>query len=617
MADKYTSRADLADAMSDLMARVSKAEAQHLGRRAMHEEDHALWRLDEYILEEVRHNSRIKKDNYPSFTSNAPRTLSRAVMAMLTKNAPRIRLSLPVDVTVAEGNIINANERLIEGAIYENDLVRGRRGDNKLQQEIVWYIAHRGGVIIRPLVMPESKELPFPIDVYDPYECAWDDGYMGLTFFVRHYREEKASVVDRWDFDESEGEPECSAATQEVEMFDIWWMEKSDPTDNGYVGESRLDPTDKRIVYNCVIAGNKWAKMPTAHTEFAHLPVYVIRSGGSPSRMGTFDGDTLGSWRVDQWESIYTNVRTTIGWINRAATLYSLYLRDGAIGPWVYAGGKNKNIGSPRAFTTIRIAPGETFGPVGMPQMANEAKEFMAFVQNEWSKAGVSDVVFGNLPFTVSGFGMLQLRGAIETLIGGYVDAVESAYTFITHELTEQFVSVGKRKKFEVKGVDSRGKAFMEKISPKDVTTMYVPQITLKDGMPDDPTQKGNAAQLWKQAGVPDAVIFEQIFDADDSGAWVRDKRRQDIGNLPIVLMLEAVADLVEAGRTEAAKLIIQQLAAQGVQAGGPDKSGNVPANATGSPQLTQPRPENAPPEIARIGEAAGAPGSGGRPVGS
>lgn len=613
MAHEYKTKTDLANTMTDLMARVKKAESQHELRRVMHETDHALWRLDEYILEEVRHNSRVKKENYPSFTSNAPRTLSRAVMAMLTKNTPRIRITLPADVTDKESRIINANERLIEGAIYENDLIRGRRGDNKLQQEIVWYIAHRGGVVIRPLVVPESKVMAFPIDVYDPYECAWDDGYEGLVFFVRHYREDMPSVMDRWGFAEEEGYPECSPSTNECEMFDIWWTQRGEKPEMSEGSEAN----ETVSVYNCVIAGGKWAKEPTEHREFTHIPIYVVRSGGSPARMGGFAGEDNGSWRVDQWESIYTNVRTTIGWINRAATLYSLYLRDGAIGPWVYKGGKNKNIGSPRAFTTIRIAPGEEFGPVGMPQMANEAKEFMAFVQNEWSKAGVSDVVFGNLPFTVSGFGMLQLRGAIETLIGGYVDAVESAYTFITHELTEQFVTVGKRRKFEIKGVDSRGKAFMEKISPKDVTTMYIPQVTLKDGMPDDPVQKGQAAQLWTQAGVPRSIIYEQIFDADDSGAWARDKRREEVGALPIVLMLEAVADLVEAGRVEAAKLIMAQLAAQGVQAGGPDKSGNVPANTTGDAPGKGPLPQTLPPEVSAIGEQAGKFGGGGRPRGS
>lgn len=593
----------------DLMARVKKVEAQHESRRTMHEVDHALWRLDEYILEEVRHNSRVKKENYPSFTSNAPRTLSRAVMAMLTKNAPTLKINLPVDVSMQESNVINANERLIEGAIYENDLIRGRRGDLRLQQEIVWYIAHRGGVILRPLVVPESKVTAFPIDVYDPYECAWDDGYEGITFFVRHYYEDKASVMDRWEFMDDEGEPECSPSTHECEMYDIWWMERPDKRKDSAKSVVQEDAT----VYNCVIAGNKWAKEPTEHREFTHLPIYVVRSGGTPARMGALAGDSVGSWRTDQWESIYTNVRTTIGWINRAATLYSLYLRDGAIGPWVYKGGKNKNIGSPRAFTTIRIAPGEEFGPVGMPQMANEAKEFMAFVQNEWSKAGVSDVVFGNLPFTVSGFGMLQLRGAIETLIGGFVDAVESAYTFIAQELTEQFVVVGKRRKFQVKGYDARGKAFMEKIAPRDIQKMYIPQVTLKDGMPDDPVQKGQAAQLWTAAGVPTQVIYEQIFDAPDSGEWIRQKRREDVAKLPIVLMLEAVADMVEAGRTEAAKLIIQQLAAQGISADG-SKAGNVPVNTTGRPEATQPRPSAMPPEMTGIHNGAGKDNMGGRP---
>lgn len=622
---EYITDEDLAGAMTDLMARAKKVEAEHEGRRSMHELDHSLWRLDEYILEELRHNSRIKKENYPSFTSNAPRTLSRATMSVLTKNKPRIRINLPTDVTDAESRVINANERLIEGAIYENDLIRGRRGDNNLQQEIVWYIAHRGGVVIRPLVVPESKVTAFPIDVYDPYECVWDDGYEGLIFFARHYREDKPSVIDRWGLEDDDDEPASSASTNEVEMYDVWWTERTEKPETSGTNEG-AEKYEAINVYNAVIAGGKWAKTPTLHREFTHIPVYVVRSGGTPARMSGMNGDASGNWRTDQWESIYTNVRATIGWLNRAATLYSLYLREGAIGPWVYKGGKNKNIGSPRAFTTIRIAPGESFGPVAMPAMAQEAKQFMTHVGEEWSKAGVSEVIFGNIPFRMSGFGMLQMTNAVEALMNGYIHAIESVYTFITQELTEQFVTVGKRRKFQLKGFDSRGKAFMENISPKDVTTMYIPEVTLKSGMPDDPSHQGQAAALWTQAGVPRSVIFEKIFNSDDSQAWEREKRRQDIGAMPVVMMLEAVADLVEAGRTEAAKLIMQQLAQQGIQANGTvqsqpaqtgDQSGNVPPNLSGRPESPNPLAQSSavPAEIMGIGEQSGQFGGGGRPA--
>src|SRR3990172_9357730 len=159
------------ETVADLKARITKVEQQHLDRRIVHEQDHSLWRLDQYVLEEIRHNSRLKKENYPSVTSNAPRTLSRAVMAMHNKNRPSLRLQLPPDVSTEESDTINANERLIEGALYENDLIRGRRGDAPLQEELTWFIAHRGGAIFRVLVRPGDKASQFPIDVYDPWEC--------------------------------------------------------------------------------------------------------------------------------------------------------------------------------------------------------------------------------------------------------------------------------------------------------------------------------------------------------------------------------------------------------------------------------------------------------------
>lgn len=607
------------DSMVDLKARITKVMQQHQGRREAHDRDHSLWRLDTYVLEELRHNTRLKRENYPAFTSNAPRTLSRAVMAMLNKNRPKLRILTPPDVSDQESDVINANERLIEGALYENDLLRGRRGDNNMQTEITWYLAHRGGVILRPLVLPDARVTNFPVDVYDPYECSWDDGHDGLLFFVRHYMEDRNSVIDRFNFEP--GEAPGTAADAEVEMFDVWWIEKgnfnakaeierdedegADDNDDDELQDANAEPR----VFNCIIAGQYWAKEPTEHKEFDHIPIYVIRSGGTPARMAQFAGESVAAWRSDQWESIYTTVRQTIGWINRVATLYSLYLRDGAIGPWVYKGSRQKQIGAPKAFTTIRIAPGEEFGPVGMPQMAGEAKEMLQFVQQEWQKAGVSEIVFGNTPFTVSGFGMLQLKGAVEALIGGYVRATETAYVFIAHELTEQFVTVGGRRKFSVKGTDRRGRVFMETIRPKDITKQYIAQATLKDGVPDDPIAKGNAAQMWKAAGAPSEQIFEQIFEADDAGEWAREARREKVEALPEILMLEGITDLLRSGKKQAAALLMQLLQQSGAMGGG-----NAPAGGGNQPEPTQPMPQNSPPETAGFGERSGQMGGGGRP---
>lgn len=600
--------------ISELKARVQKVEEQHVQRKRQHELDHSLWRLDDYVLEELKHNTRLKREDYPSVTSNAPKTLSRATMAMLNKNRPRLRITLPPDVSQQEEDVINANERLVEGSLYDNDLIRGRRGDLPLQEEATWYIAHRGGVILRTLVDPDGVQTFARHTAFDPYECAWDEGDDGLLFFTRHYIEDRASVMDRWNFAEYEAPEACNSRGQ-VEVWDCWWVEKgNDPeTDDNTSGDNEneiYDANAKPRIYNAVLVGNRWAKEPTHHKQFDHIPLYVIRAGGSPARMSQMAGESQERWRADQWESIYSGVRQTIGWLNRAATLYSLYLRDGAIGPWVYKGTRNKNIGAPKAFTTIRIAPGEEFGPVGMPAMANEAKEFLAFIQNEWQKAGVSEIVFGNVPFTVSGFGMLQLRGAVEVLIGSFIRATENFYVFLTHELTEQFAGLGGRKKFNIRGVDRRGKTFMDRIKPSDITKQYIPTVTLKDGLPDDPVAKGNAAMLWAQAGVPRQKIFEVIFDADDAGEWTRQKEREDMEMLPQVKLMRGVKALLEAGEVEGAKMVLQMAIGQGQQ------GQQQPGAGANEPNPSGPSPDQLPPEVAKPGstEQGGNFGGGGRP---
>ena len=86
--------------IQDIGAKVKRVEQKHIGRKELQVLDHGLWLIDEYILEEVKHNSLIKEEDYPSFTSNSPRTLSRVVMAMTNKNRVLVKTNVPNDVTL-------------------------------------------------------------------------------------------------------------------------------------------------------------------------------------------------------------------------------------------------------------------------------------------------------------------------------------------------------------------------------------------------------------------------------------------------------------------------------------------------------------------------------------
>lgn len=595
MANIYT-----ADNSNELKGRIEEVEKDHIARKQEHELDHSLWRLDDYILEEIKHNSMIKKENFPSFTSNSPYTLSRATMALANKNVPLIRFQLPPDVTEEEEDAANDNERLVYGALYDLDQLRARRDDNNLQYEMTWYIIHRGGVLFRPLFEPEKRFAKFRVAVYDPYECAWDTGEEGLDFFVRRYKMDAQAVEREWGLTNVDTD-----GSGDADMFEVWWVELGDDPDHP-------DPDAAPKIYNAVIAGDQWAKEPTLHSEFDHIPVYCVRAGGSPARMPQYAG-TKRNWRIDQWESIYTGVRKTIGWMNRAVTLFGLYLRNGAIGPWLYEGSANKNIAKAlNPFKIVRIKPGEKFSPVAPPQMAREAKEFLTFVQAEWQKAGVSEVIFGSLPFTVSGFGMIQLRSAVEILIGNYLRATELCYSIIADELTQQFISLGGRRKITVRGKDSREATFLTKLTPRDIKKRYVIEVGLRDALPDDPVAKGNAGNLWRSAGAPRKTIYERILDAPDAGAWDRQYRREKIEELPPVLMLEAVDDLMRAGRVESARLVLRLLIQQGVPVDDIQNAGGLPELQNPSEAL--PSPEIEPPEVAGRGEREGRFGGGGRP---
>lgn len=585
-----------------LLGHILSVEERHIARKGNHELDHSLWRLDDYILEEVRHNSLIKKENFPSFTSNNPRTLSRAVMALLAKNSPTVRIDVPTEASEEEEDTISANEYLAYGMLYDADMLRARSDQNKLQWELAWYIAHRGGVLIRPLFEPGKIVTPFRITVYDPYECSWDAHVDGMNFFVRTYEMDLDDVMRAWNFDPLR--PPGTHGKDTVKLHEVWWLEFGDE-------EDEVDADVKPEVWNAVIAGGVWAKEPTQHGEFDHMPIYCIRAGGSPARMGDY-GVQSSDWRCDQWESIYTGVRQTIGWLNRAVSLFGLYLRNGAIGPWLYEGSVNKNIQRGlNPFKVVRIKQGERFGPVAPPQMAREAKEFLNYIQQEWQRAGVSEIIFGGLPFTVSGFGMLQLRSAVEILIGNFVQAMEAAYTIIVDEMTSQFVTIGRRRKLWVKGRDKRNAAFIERISPRDIKKRYIIECSLKNALPDDPVAKGNAATLWRNAGAPRKAVYEEIFETQDAAAWDRMFMAEQTEALPPIMMLNAIKALLRQGKKEAAGILMQLLQAQMGQMGNLNQ-GEL-QNIQNPPEGIS-EPAYGPPETAGMGEREGKLGGGGRP---
>jgi hypothetical protein len=402
--------------------------------------------------------------------------------------------------------------------------------------------------------------------VYDPIECAWERGDDCLDFFVRHYEDERAAVETRWDVTNI-----SENANKRVEVYDIWWIDR--PTDKEVSEDEKPKKVKKEhVVYNAVIAGEEFVKKPTAHPEFECNPVYVHRAGGAPTSTSVqaLTERATGDIISDQWESAYTGVRETLGWMNRAITLFSLYLRNGAIGPWIYRGRKNKQIQkSVKPFKVVQIDVNEDFGPVSLPPMAAEAKEFMNVIRGEWQKAGVADIVFGDVPFTISGFGMVQLRGAVEILVSNFIHATEAAYESISNELTQQFVKLGGKKKVKVKGFDNRLKEFMTDITPQDIKKTYIVKATLREGLPKDKVQQGNAAQMWRNAGVPLQQVFEEVFEFQDGGEVARESLREQVSQLPPVMLSRAVAALVKGGNMAEAALVLQLAQASGAGIGG------------------------------------------------
>ena len=580
---------------SDLIGQTKDLETTSQTRLSRQDEDERLWRLERYTLEEISERAPQREKDFPSFTSNEPRTQADAFIGMLTRTPIRPRGEIIGAADPTEENEISVHERFLIGVSRLLDHQRRSRGESSLQEDVAWYMAIRGGTIVRTWLDDKPGPNPFGVTLFDPIESVWLPGASGLAFFSRHYLAPVYAIRETW------GEDVKGDRDGNAEVWDGWWVD-----DNGDV--FNMVVTADNTVLN---KGGGPVNVSGKPRHLNHIPIHIIPSMGAPVRPRPGGGNE--KWQQDQWESIYGANRLMFAHFNRIGSLYSLIVRQGAIGPYQARGTDlpPKLEQALKPFAVIDVGADGEIKPIAAVQLAQEAKELWAATQGAIQRGGVPYSVFGQLPFELSGVAVSQLQGALEIRTRRLAHAFEALYEMWSEEIIAQFLRVGK--KVTLQGYDRRSKPFMEEFTRATLRTKFHIGWELRTDLPITRLQEATIAEQWARLGVPLIHIFDELLHLQDPGWAYRRRIAESADQDPIlgaIQRADAFMELSEKAVTPEEKARFATYAnillkvALGGPAGGQQggEEGSMPAPGVASPEMLgvnaqhdefQPGPQN------------------------
>jgi hypothetical protein len=558
----FGSTAEVREYAKDLLSRQQKRLQKHIRIER-------ILRLEKWVLEEIRKDAPSKQDDWPTVTSNEPKTLFNAIRRACNKYPVRHQIQLPQLPSDAEHQEINRHEQLLIGAYNDADLLRRRRSMNRLQTDAEWFCSVRGGVFVRPLVLRSAPFTPFRIEIWDPVATVYESGSTGLAF-VCHFRIVPKNIV-REDY----GKEEDADHNGNVVIMDCWWKGNWD------------DEGDGKAVWNVILSPKRILKGPKEAEEpeekrkawgkepFDDIPVYCIKNG-SPAEQKP-EADDIGDARQeDAWESILDTNEQLYAWFNRILSLYGLIIRQGAIGPYSVDPTLWKQFGDKigKMLKPFGIIPGEAKG-VTPPAMAVEAREMLSYLQGALQRGGVPFSSFGQVPFELSGFGINQLQGGIEVTALPVAQALEDMFWVSDDEILRQCRRL--KGKFRVQGSDNAGKPFLDEIEAAKLDKNYIVDTTMKIALPQDDLMRGQLAQLYDSVGVPKLTIYDQVLELQDPhGEYLR-RQKEDMDKDPVLKALAMATAAMAAGQPEKAKYLLIAYAQPLLQANQQGAPGNPP----------------------------------------
>lgn len=393
----------------------------------------------------------IPKKGVVQWVLNDPKTLYDTCTALMSAYMPQIRLPLTINYTDEEKTKMNKVERFVIGLIRKYEHQTRQRGGSSWLRDMAYFI-NSGMYAAFVKVLKNGKDVDFVADIFDPMTVypEWDSTKMVKC--ARSYIVAKRlalAMAESWGIkDFTLGDKQES-----VKVINYWAIYK-----------------DK--VYNAIYLGDREVKSLQEEPDCKRIPI-LVGHVGSPDVISP-------NWQVRKGESVIASNRDTYKHNNQLVSLMVQALAK-TVFPNIltFTDSGEPAVKAEDITGDGKVIPLRTGEMMETFKNANVPPEMAAVLQLMDSRAqrgGLPYVVYGGVPFELSGFAISQLMAALRYKIMPYVTLMQEAIGDIALETINQFreKNYGKVKLITTNPLElNKGMFFVEEFGKEDI-----PEVT-------------------------------------------------------------------------------------------------------------------------------------------
>lgn len=446
----------------------------------------------------------IQRQGQPKWVSNEPKVAYETSVALISSYSPRFRMPLTINFEEEEKGKMSKAERLLVGVFRTFDARQFARGQSYWLREFAYWLLS-GWYSVFNVVRSGDKGVEFIADLWDPMTVypEWDAD--GLVKCARTFETDKKtamSMVYAWQAKGLKTEFKEPSRNIKIKIINYWLLERG---------------AKKNKVYNAIYVAGQPIK-PLTLTEFDHIPIH-IGTVGVPER-GTEN------WKKRVGENFIASNRDMHKYENEMISLMIKILTATAYPNIITSSQSGAPVVKAEDFrgdsSVIPIKLNEKIELMKHAATPAEALQLLSWIGKQRQKGSIPDIVFGGVPFELSGFAISQLMAAIRYKIAPYLNTMQYVMGQIGSDSLHQYKK-GKFPKITLSTTNpkelEKGLFFVEEFKPSDVPESSFVEVTIPITSALDKTQQ---ILFARQALSPPQLlsrqtIWDEVLDVQDS----------------------------------------------------------------------------------------------------
>ena len=493
------------------------------------------WGMRNAIILADRDRMNLVKTATPKGTfrwyDNEPKVFFDTSCSLVSAYPPRFRLPMTINFSPEEKQKMNKVERFLLGIYRTLDDRQMDIGESYWLRTLAWYLL-QGWWSVFSRVEKVNGEVKFLADIFDPLTVypQWDAN--GLIRCIRMYEVDKITAI---------------AMASDIISRSRSKLLFTEPTGDADVSIVNYWRNDRGKIYNAILISGQVVKNITFQKNFDRIPIH-IGSVGQPDRVTPMwserRGENIIAPNRDMYD--YTNQLMSLRAEITAATAYPNLLSKSRTGQPVVKAEDVKGHGG-----VIPMKEGETLELLRHAATPEDVDVLLSFVGQQKQKGSIPNVVYGGVPFELSGFAISQLMAAIRYNLGPYLTSMQYVLSRIMTDLLYQYkkgnfgeITLSTTNPSDIK----RGMFYMEEFTKEDVPEVIFVEATIPITSQFDKTQKILNA---KQALSPPQLLsretlWEDELDVQDSEQEYTRIIQDQINDMPVVKTIAMIEQLRE-----------------------------------------------------------------------